>query len=94
MYVCARAYCVQLYGGLFFSSAGLHAVNVCVFVCVLTYVSTYCMHGKALCVSDLTPYFHAKVTPDDHIFWLRRVMELTATQSDIENFTLLEDILL
>lgn len=54
----------------------------------------YCMHGKAFCVTDLTPCFHAKVTPDGHILWLRRVMELTATQSDIETFTLLEDIVL
>ena len=80
-----------------FSSAGLHAVNVCIFVrvCInILCVSTYCMHGKALCVSDLTPCFHAKITPDDHIYWLWRVMESTATQSDLETFTLLEDIVL
>lgn len=62
--------------------------------CVLTYVSMYCMHGKAFCVTDLTPCFHAKVTPDGRILWLRWVMELTASQSDIETFTLLEDIVL
>lgn len=67
---------------------------MCVYLCerVLTYVSTYCMHGKAFCITDLTPCFHAKVTLDVHILWLRRVMELTATQRDIETFTLLEDI--
>lgn len=52
------------------------------------------MHGKAFCVTDLTPCFHAKVTPNGHISWLRWVMELTATQSDIETFTLLEHIVL
>ncbi len=78
-----------------FSSAGLHAVNVVYLcVCVLKYVSMYCMHGKTFCVTDLTPCFHAKVTPDGHILWLRWVMELTATQSDIESFTLLEVIVL
>lgn len=67
---------------------------MCVYLCecVLTNVSMYCMHGKAFCITDLTPCFHAKVTPDVHIVWLRWVMELTATQSDIETFTLLEDI--
>ena len=69
---------------------------MCVYLCgcVLTYVSMYCMHGKAFCVTDLTPCFHAKVTPDGRILWLRWVMELTAIQSDIETFTLLEDIVL
>lgn len=59
--VCACA-CVQLYGCcFFFSSAGLHAVYLC--GCVLTYVSMYCMHGKASCVTEITPCFHAKVAP-------------------------------
>lgn len=71
MRVCARVRaCVRATVWWFvFSSAGLHAVNVCIFVwvCVLTYVSMYCMHGKAFCVTDLTPCFHAKVTPDGHV---------------------------
>lgn len=61
MYVCARV-CARATVWLFvFSSAGLHAVYLC--GCVLTYVSMYCMHGKASCVTEITPCFHAKVAP-------------------------------
>lgn len=54
----------------------------------------YCMHGKAFCITEITPCFHAKVIPDGHILWLSWVMELKATQIDIETFTLLEDFML
>lgn len=88
---------MHLYGSLFFSSAALHAVNVCIFVwlCINMCLRTVCMERLSVSLT-LTPVFHAKVTlpPNGHISWLRWVMKLTATQSDIETFTLLEDIIL
>lgn len=54
---------MHLYGSLFFSSAALHAVNVCIFVwlCINMCLRTVCMERPSVSLT-LTPVFHAKVT--------------------------------
>lgn len=73
MCVCA---CVTV--KLFFSCVGLHAVQLC--GCVLSYVSMYCMHGKAVCITEITPFFHAKVTP-------QRLHFMAQTSNEINSYS-------